>query len=291
MMELGKKIRPFRRKLIQIAAFGFCNPHIANFKNGSIYTGKWKNFCSPGLNCYSCPAAALSCPIGALQSVSGSVKFDFSFYIVGFLLAIGAVFGRIVCGFLCPFGLIQELLHKIPSRKFKLPKPFKYFKYLILIVFVLILPISSADVTGTGDPAFCEYICPAGTLEGGLPLILAHSELTEVLGNLFILKLSILIGIVVGSVFIMRFFCKTLCPLGAIYGLLNKISLYKVSVDKIKCVSCGKCSSVCPMDVDPVKNPLSAECIKCGKCADSCCAGAIKLSFLNTVGEESRVKS
>ncbi|MDE7140495.1 MAG: iron-sulfur protein [Treponemataceae bacterium] len=88
---------PVRRKIIQIAAFGFCNPHVRNFAGGKLYSGSWKNFCAPGLNCYSCPAATLSCPIGALQAVSGSIKFDFSFYVVGILLAFGVVLGRVVC--------------------------------------------------------------------------------------------------------------------------------------------------------------------------------------------------
>ena len=103
-----KKIRGLKRKLIQIAAFGFTNAHIPNFLSGKLYTGKWKEFCAPGLNCYSCPAAAFACPIGALQAVTGSRKSPISFYVFGLLLAFGVIFGRAVCGFLCPFGLLQE---------------------------------------------------------------------------------------------------------------------------------------------------------------------------------------
>ena len=117
-----------KRKLIQIAAFGFSNIHLGNFKSGSLYTGSWKQFCNPGLNCYSCPAATLACPIGALQAVSGSMNFKFSFYVVGFLLAVGVLFGRAICGSFCPFGLLQELLHKIPFPKGRLPKPLRYLK-------------------------------------------------------------------------------------------------------------------------------------------------------------------
>lgn len=269
------KMNPLKRKLIQIAAFGFCNPHIQNFMGGKLYMGKWKNFCAPGLNCYSCPAAALSCPLGALQAVSGSMNFTFSFYVTGILLAFGAVLGRSICGFLCPFGFIQELLHKIPSPKFKLPKIFRYVKYLMLLVFVLILPIASTNVAGSGDPAFCEYICPAGTLEGGLPLLAARSELRGVVGGLFAFKLTILITVIVCSVFIMRFFCKVLCPLGAIYGFFNKTSLYRLKVDKEKCIGCGKCAVVCPMDVNPIENPDSMECIRCKACVGVCPAKAL----------------
>ena len=268
---------PLRRKLIQIAAFGFCNSHVANLISGKIYTGKWKKFCVPGLNCYSCPAAAFSCPIGAMQAVSGSTKFNFSFYVTGLILAFGVIFGRAICGFLCPFGLIQEIIHKIPGKKIRLWKPLRYIKYAVLLVFVLILPVADTNYAGSGDPAFCKYICPAGSLEAALPLIATNPELKSTLGGLFVLKISVLIVVLLLCVFIHRFFCKTLCPLGAIYAMLNKVSLMHVSVDKGKCVSCGKCGSECPMDVNPVKEARSGECIMCGKCADICPVGAIAI--------------
>jgi polyferredoxin len=223
---MKKKLTPVKRKIIQLISFVLCNPHIKNFADGKLYTGKWKHFCSPGLNCYSCPAAALSCPIGAMQAVSGSMDFKFSFYVTGILLALGTLFGRAVCAFLCPFGLLQELLHKIPSPKIKLPAWTKYIKYAVLLIFVLLLPVASTNYAGLGEPAFCKYICPAGTLEGGIPNLLLHEELQSLTGSLFILKLSILIITLLACIFIMRFFCKVLCPLGAIYGLCNKFSLF-----------------------------------------------------------------
>ena len=272
-------LSPVKRKIIQLITFVLYNPHVKNFADGRLYTGKWKNFCSPGLNCYSCPAAALSCPIGAMQAVSGSMDFKFSFYVTGFLLALGVLFGRTVCAFLCPFGLLQELLHKIPSAKFKLPSWTKYIKYVLLLVFVLILPVASTNFAGVGDPAFCKYICPQGTLEGGIPHLLLHEELRSVTGSLFFVKIAILFITLIACIFVMRFFCKVLCPLGAIYGLCNKFSLLALRVDSDKCVKCGKCASVCPMDVDPVKNVASAECIRCSSCVYFCPTNAIKLSL------------
>lgn len=268
-----------KRKLIQIAAFGFTNSHLGNFKGGNLYTGSWKKFCNPGLNCYSCPAASLACPIGALQAVSGSMNFQFSFYVVGFLLAVGVLFGRAVCGFLCPFGLFQELLHKIPFPKRKLPKVLRWLKYVILVVFVILLPIVATDYMGMGKPAFCEFICPAGTLEGGIPLLVTNPRLRAVIGKLFSLKAVILVLTIFGCMSIYRFFCKAMCPLGAIYGLLNKVSLYHLEIDQKKCVGCGKCACVCKMDVDPLKHPDSAECIRCGECRDACPVQAIHLGF------------
>ena len=193
MMNIKQAVK---RKIIQFIAFGLSNLHAGNFLTGKLYTGPWKNFCNPGLHCYSCPAASLSCPIGALQAVTGSMQFDFSFYIVGFLLAVGVVLGRFVCGFLCPFGLIQELLHKIPLKKLRLPTWMKYIKYGILVVFVLLWPILITNIVGMGDPAFCQYICPAGTLEGGVPLLSTHPELQQTVGWLFGWKMLLLAAIV-----------------------------------------------------------------------------------------------
>lgn len=275
-----------KRKAIQIAAFGFSNVHVGNFAGGKLYTGKWKQFCNPGLNCYSCPAASLACPIGALQAVSGSMNYSLSFYVWGFLLAIGVLFGRFICGWICPFGLIQELMNKIPTKKFKLPKPFTYIKYFVLVLFVMVLPVAVTNYMGVGKPAFCEFICPSGTLLGCIPMMLTHPELRSTVGGLFALKITILIVIIVGCTFIFRFFCKTICPLGAIYGLLNKISVYHLEVDEDACVSCGKCSRVCKMDVDPVKCPNSAECIRCGACKAACPKHAISIGF----GKKSRKK-
>ena len=277
---IGKDIK---RKLIQLASFGFCNSHINGFAEGKIYDGKLKTLCCPGMNCYSCPAATLSCPLGAMQAVAGSRKFNFSFYVVGILLAFGVMFGRAIFGYVCPFGLIQELFAKIPLRKFHLPKWLTYLKYVLLAVFVVLLPVvmplfSSAS-GGVGDPAFCKYICPVGTLEGSIPLMSSHEELRSVAGSLFILKASILVITIIACIFIQRFFCKALCPLGAIYGLLNKISFLRLKIDTKKCTACGTCSHVCPMDVNPLKYPDSAECIRCGRCVDKCPEKAIHIGI------------
>ena len=268
-----------RRKLIQIAAFGFTNCHAGNFITGKLYNGKFKEFCTPGLNCYSCPAATVSCPIGSLLAVTGKADLKVSFYVWGFLLAIGAVLGRAVCGFLCPFGLIQDLLGAIPVRKFRLPKILTYVKYVVLGVFVVVVPTVLVIATGHAAPLYCKYICPAGMLEGAVPLLLTHEQLRDSAGTLFWVKLGILILVIAGCLFVRRLFCKVLCPLGAIYGLLNKVSLYHLTVDKSKCINCGKCSGCCPMDVDPVKHPRSAECIRCGACKAVCPKGAITIGF------------
>ncbi|MDE6940682.1 MAG: 4Fe-4S binding protein, partial [Lachnospiraceae bacterium] len=131
-------------------------------------------------------------------------------------------------------------------------------------------PVTVTNYMGMGKPAFCQYICPAGTLQGGIPLLSTHEELRRTIGALFSLKMAILILTVVGCIFIYRFFCRTLCPLGAIYGIMNKVSLCRLEVDKDRCIDCGKCKNICKMEVDPVREPDSAECIRCGACAHAC---------------------
>lgn len=234
-----------KRKLVQIITLISTNGYFKGFLDGHIYRGKTKRLCVPGLNCYSCPGALGSCPIGSLQAVIGDLKYKFSFYVVGFLTLIGITMGRFVCGWLCPFGLIQELLHKIPSPKFKLSKKFnrlKYLKYIILLVFVILLPMFWVNDIGMGDPTFCKYICPAGTLEGGIPLTLLDTSLRSAIGFLFVWKTTLLIITIILSIIIFRPFCRFICPLGAIYSLFNQISFYRLEVDKNMCTSCGKCS-------------------------------------------------
>lgn len=272
-----------KRHLFQLLSSFITNGNIRGFFNGKIYTGPVKKFCVPGLNCYSCPGALGSCPIGSMQAVIGSMKYSFSYYILGSITLFGVVLGRFICGWLCPFGFVQDLLNKVPSPKIKVPakihKVFKYLKYLILLLFVFILPFIFQDELGISDPYFCKYICPSGTLFGGLPLISLNPSLRSGLGFLFNWKLSILIIIILSSIFIYRIFCKYLCPLGAFYALFNPISLYKIKIDKDKCISCDICTKTCKMNIEPYKNPNDRECIRCGDCSKVCPKNAIKNEF------------
>lgn len=265
------------RGWIQAGATLLTNIHLPNFFRGGIYQGKGKSVCVPGLNCYSCPAASGACPIGSFQAVVGSSKFGFSYYITGFLILLGVLLGRFICGFLCPFGWLQELLHKIPSKKLstKKLKPLTYLKYIVLLLAVVLLPALAVNDVGMGDPFFCKYICPQGVLEGAIPLSLVNEGIRAALGTLFVQKLFILLAVVALSILFYRPFCKWICPLGAFYALLNKISLFEIKMDEQKCVSCGKCAASCKMDVDVRKTPNHAECIRCGKCITACPAEAL----------------
>lgn len=278
--KFSKQLSRFRG-WIQAVATLLTNIHLPNFFKGGIYQGKGKAVCVPGLNCYSCPGAAGACPIGSFQAVVGSSKFRFSYYITGFLILLGVLLGRFICGFLCPFGWLQELLHKIPGKKLstKKLKPLTYLKYAILLLAVVLLPAIVVNDLGMGDPFFCKYICPQGVLEGAIPLAAVNEGIRSALGSLFNWKLAILIVVVILSILFYRPFCKWICPLGAFYALMNKVSLLGIKVDEHKCVSCGKCARVCKMDVDVTKTPNHTECIRCGKCITSCPTDAIKFNY------------
>lgn len=266
------------RGWIQAGAALLTNLHLPNFLKGGLYQGAGKTVCVPGLNCYSCPAASGACPIGAFQAVVGSSKFGFSYYITGILILLGVLLGRFICGFLCPFGWLQELLHKVPSRKLSTRKlkPLRYLKYAILLVMVFLLPAFLVNDVGMGDPFFCKYLCPQGVLEGAIPLSIANSGIRAALGSLFTWKLGILLAVIVLSVLFYRPFCKWICPLGAFYALLNKVSLVQMKVDQSKCISCGKCARACKMDVDVTKSPNHTECIRCGMCVRACPTNAVR---------------
>lgn len=270
MLGKDKKTKLTKRNITQLICAVLYNCHITGFASGKIYQGPVKGVCVPGLNCYSCPGAAFACPLGSLQTALVSSKYKAPYYVLGVLLIFGALLGRFVCGFLCPFGFLQELMYKIPSKKIKKSKWTKalsYVKYLILLVFVIAIPVIRME------PGFCKYICPAGTLEGGIPLVFTKEALRRLIGILFYSKLTIAILIIVEMVFIYRVFCRFLCPLGAFYSLFHRVSVLGMEVEESKCTKCNACVQTCKMDIKKVGD---AECISCGACMTACHACAIK---------------
>ena len=271
------------RLIFQAAFFALTNGYAQGFAKGRIYTGNSKRFCVPGLNCYSCPGALGACPIGSLQAVLGDRNFTVSCYVFGIIMGFGALFGRLICGWMCPFGLFQDLLHRIPLFKKTKVLPghgwLKYLKYGILVIFVIALPSLIKDITGGGQPWFCENICPSGTLLGGIPLTAANPALRSAIGLRFWWKIALLVAVTLLSIKVDRPFCKYVCPLGALYGLTNPISFYRLRVNKESCVECGACQRACGMDIPVWKQPNSTECIRCGKCRQVCPKHAITSTF------------
>ena len=279
MSKIGTKLKgliPSKRKLIQLYAALLFNANLKGFVNGKIYQGALKNVCTPGLNCYSCPGASGACPLGSLQNALGASNKRAPYYVIGIILLYAILLGRIICGFLCPFGLIQELLYKIKTPKLqknRFTKILSYFKYVLLVFLVGIVPLLYG-LRNVPLPGFCKYVCPAGTIEGAFGLLSnkVNESSLGMLGPLFTWKFAITVSVVVGSVFIYRMFCRFLCPLGALYGIFNKFAILGIKLDKPSCTNCGLCISKCKMDITEVGDH---ECINCGECVGVCPTKAI----------------
>ncbi len=217
----------------------------------------------PVLNCYACPLASGACPIGTLQHFAIIKKFPF--YTIGILGIVGAISGRFSCGFLCPFGYLQDWLYKIKSIKIKFSyrHPFTRLKYLVLILLVFVIPYITNE-------SWFSKLCPVGMLQAGIPLTIIDASLRALISRLFYIKIAIILTVLLGSVFVERFWCRILCPLGAIFSIFNPVSLLRLKVDCQVCTSCEECSQVCPIGIDVHNNPNSPECIRCFKCLSKC---------------------
>jgi len=284
------------RRWIQIVATVLSNAWLLFPFTGTIYQGKLKSFCVPGLNCYSCPAAVGSCPLGALQTFMANIRpslavgnFHIGFYVIGFLGLIGSLVGRMPCAWVCPFGFMQELIHKIPSPKIEIPRILAWLKYVMLVFLVILLPLLVVDLFGYGENWFCKYVCPAGTLQAGIPMIILQPPLRGILGTLFAVKLIILVVLLVSMVFIRRPFCRTLCPLGAIYSLFNKVSVFRMVHHPDNCVLCKQCYRNCPMGVRFYEGANQKDCIRCLQCLrKSCKFGAISYEVAGALPAENK---
>lgn len=268
------------RLSVQLAYTILTNGYVYGFLQGKIYRGKLKYACVPGLNCYSCPGALASCPLGALQALLNQRGFHLPFAALGFLFLFGSLLGRFVCGWLCPFGLVQDLLYRIPffSKRKRLPfhRILRYGKYAVLIFLVI---LGSAFLWGDSlakSPAFCKYLCPSGTLLGALPLMAANASLRSQAGGLFFWKFGVLAVLLLLSLWVWRPFCQYLCPLGAVYGWFNRFSLVQLHWEKEACTRCMSCQNACPAALPPEEISLSPECIRCGACAAACPAQCIE---------------
>ena len=274
--------RPSRRRIIQLYCALLYNAHIRGFVEGEIYKSKsptTKGICVPGFNCYSCPGAVGACPLGSLQNAIGTSSKQIGYYVFGILLLYGLILGRTICGWLCPLGLLQELLHKLPTPKLKksrVTRALTWLKYIVLAVFAVGVTAWYGIAHGVALPGFCKYICPAGTFEGAVMLLSNPNNAGDfsMLGILFTRKFIIMLVIGLACVFCYRSFCRFLCPLGAIYGFFCRLAVVGVKVDATRCNSCGSCVRSCQMDVRRVGDH---ECIHCAKCMEVCNQKAISL--------------
>ena len=270
------------------------NSHFFFMGGAPIYQGRLKYVCTPVLNCYSCPLAVTACPIGAIQNAMATLRPtiramgagipQMGLYVLGSLGIVVSVVGRMPCGWLCPFGLIQEYLFRFRTRKFDIPRIFRHGRFFVLAVFVILLPLFLVDPLGFGETTFCKYICPAGTLEAGIPLLGFYPELRRLVGVLFGWKFIVLAMTITASIFVSRPFCRAICPLGALLGLFNRVSLVRLHHDPETCVDCGACKTVCPTGVsfyDQTDSVNSTSCIRCLRCYSICPVCAISITTGN----------
>lgn len=213
------------------------------------------------------------CPFGGLESLLAYVSMDgatlskiFSGTMMLFfvLVALMVIFNRAFCGMICSFGALQELFgnigQKLLKRKFLMPamldKVLRYFKYLVLI-----LTVGMAWLTGT--LWFAAY--DPWTAYG-------HLANLEELMTAYLFGFIVLLVSVIGSFFYERFFCKYLCPLGAVNAIVGRTSRFLVKRDPEVCINCNLCTKACPVNIDVAQELTvrSVECISCGKCIAVC---------------------
>lgn len=228
---------------------------------------KW--LCAPVLSCHSCPLSWFACPIGVLVHFSGYQVFPY--LALGTVLLVGVVFGRLLCGWVCPFGFLQDLLFKIRSPKIFLPRWTEKTKYLVLVLMVFLLPFMLGEQTRF---SFCR-ICPASALQVTIPNLITGGF--ETVSAATVVKLGILVGVLALVVFSSRAFCKVFCPMGALLSPLNFASFWTVKVPTDNCISCKECSRVCPTHASPDSRIVEGttpnralECIVCHDCQPVC---------------------
>ncbi len=257
------------KRIIQILATIIVNGYFPAIYKGGIYQGSLKRVCWPVLNCWGCPTAMYGCPAGGLQHFIGLQLIPW--VVLGILGTVGAAVGRMACGWICPFGLFQDLLFKIRSFKMRMPVFFKFFKYGVLVL------VAGLVVYKVGEPWFCK-LCPDGLLIAGFPLVLFDKtgDLRALIGWHYYMKIAIFILIVLSSITMKRFFCRSMCIIGAVYSIFNRFSFTKLRLNKDKCRECGSCQNVCPMDVPVYKQQNHIDCIRCLDCVYKCPSKALK---------------
>jgi ferredoxin-type protein NapH len=233
---------------------------------------RFHNVCSPVFHCYSCPLATFACPIGVLANFSAIQMFPF--LALGTLLVVGAVFGSFVCGWACPFGFLQDLIARVPTPKFRLPAWLGGIRYGVLAVFVLVIPF----LWGEEHPLFFCRLCPAGALEAAVPNMARLAATGQPIVWPTAAKSAVLILILIAMFFTWRPWCTLFCPLGAIYGLLNRVSALFLRFHPDSCRGCERCRSLCLDGARPERRVDGLRCVRCLECS-RCDAVSVETIF------------
>ncbi len=229
--------------------------------------------CAPVFHCYACPLATFACPIGVIAQF-GALHI-FPFVAIGLLIAVGALFGTLICGWICPFGWLQDLAAKVPTPKFDLPKWTGHLRYVVLLGAVLVIPY----LFGEAHPLFICRICPAGALEAAVPNMAGQAIASKEVVWPNAVKLTILVLFLIGIFFIKRPWCRILCPLGAIFSLFNRVSAFFLRFNPAKCINCEQCHKLCEYGVEPERSPNNLRCVRCLECT-RCSPDALTLGSI-----------
>jgi ferredoxin-type protein NapH len=219
--------------------------------------------CSPVFHCYACPLATFACPIGVLAQFSALHAIPF--IALGTLVVVGGLFGGFIGGWVCPFGWLQDLAAKVPTRKITLPRWTAHGRYVVLIGLVLLVPF----FFGEESSLFICRVCPAGAIEGAVPSVVGQAVGGQPIAWPSVTKIVILVVFVVAIFFIYRPWCTVLCPLGLIFGLFNRISMFFMRFNPKLCLDCTLCRKMCKVGVAPDKranDPRCTRCLDCTRC-------------------------
>ncbi len=227
------------------------------------------SFCAPVFHCYACPLATFACPIGVIAQFSALHVFPFA--AVGLLFIVGGLLGSLLCGWACPFGLLQDLAARIPLRKVAIPRALGYGRYVMLLGATLFIPL----LWGEQHPLFVCRICPAGALEKAVPDMLSAAFAGGAIPWPNALKLTILVSFIVAALVTIRPWCRVLCPLGGLFGLMNKFSVVSMDLDDHQCTQCGQCRTLCRYGGKPDQEENAVDCLRCLECT-RCGPGALK---------------
>ncbi len=234
--------------------------------NSSLAGGQAKWLCVPVMNCHSCTLAWFACPIGIFIHYAGYRVFPF--LALGTLLLAGVLMGRLLCGWVCPMGFLQDLLYKIPGRKIALPDWTKYIKYVLLAVTVVLLPFLLGEDTLW---SFCRG-CPVSAMQATIPNLLGGGALPP----RTLIKLGLLAAVLFLVVVSQRGFCRVLCPIGAALAPFNRFSFWRVKPVK-SCAACKQCDAACPAQCTPASAMIAGqapsrepECVVCNDCRSGC---------------------